>query len=86
MSRVNAGSLKVAKMWSAVSSAGSVVKLSGIVRRPGLGGEGVGSVRWRRAGLDKGRLGPQRSRAQGAYTQIEGEIRLIRTGNTAQNA
>lgn len=42
------------------------------------------------AGLDKGRLGPQRSRQGGAepraYTQIEGEIRLIRTGNTAQNA
>lgn len=42
------------------------------------------------AGLDKGRLGPQRSKRGGAepraYTQIEGEIRLIRTGNTAQNA
>lgn len=37
-----------------------------------------------------GRLGPQRSRRGGAepraYMQIEGEIRLIRTGNTAQNA
>lgn len=42
------------------------------------------------AGLDNGRLGPQRTRRGGAelraYTQIEGEIRLIRTGNTAQNA
>lgn len=37
-----------------------------------------------------GRLGPERSRRGGAepraYMQIEGEIRLIRTGNTAQNA
>lgn len=35
-----------------------------------------------------GRLGPERSRRGGAepraYMQIEGEIRLIRTGNTAQ--
>lgn len=41
-------------------------------------------------GRIRGRLGPQRSRRGGAepraYTQIEGEIRLIRTGNTAQNA
>lgn len=42
-----------------------------------------------RVRLDKGRLGPQRRRGGAeprAYTQIEGEIRLIRTGNTAQNA